>query len=88
MNIRLGFATNNRVLIVLFPTNKMLVVTKIANEKHCDKVLLRSHMSTVLSLLKYIIWVLIIARAKFILSDAHQEVCCYKDSNICRYLNS
>ena len=34
---------NSRVLIVLFPSNKiMLVVTKIIIEKHYDKVLLRS----------------------------------------------
>ena len=43
MNIRLGFVANSRVLIVLFPTNKMLVVTNIVIEKHCDEVLLRSH---------------------------------------------
>ena len=34
---------NSRVLIVLFPTNKMLAVTKIIIEKQCDEVLLRSH---------------------------------------------
>ena len=49
MNIRLGFGANSRVLIVLFPRNKMLAVTKIVIEKHCDKVLQRSHMLTVLS---------------------------------------
>ena len=42
-NIRLEFVANSIVLIVLFLTNKMLVVTKIIIEKHCDKVLLRSH---------------------------------------------
>ena len=52
MNIRLGFAANSRVLIVLFPTNEMPVVTKIIIEKRCDKALLRSHMLTVLSPLK------------------------------------
>ena len=49
MNIKLGFVANSRVLIVLFPTNKMLAVAKTVIEKHCDKVLLRSHMLTVLS---------------------------------------
>ena len=44
---------NSRVLIVLFPTNKILAVTEIIIEKHCDKVLLRSHMLTVLSPLKH-----------------------------------
>ena len=55
MNIRLGFVAISRKLIVLFPTNKMSVVTnvtKIVIEKHCDKVLLRSHMLTVLNPLK------------------------------------
>ena len=42
-NIRLGFTKNGIVL---------LAVTKIIIEKHCDKVLLRSHMLTVLSSLK------------------------------------
>ena len=42
MNIKLRFVVNSTVFIVLFPTNKMLVVTKIVIEKHCDKVLLRN----------------------------------------------
>ena len=52
MNIRFGFAVNicSRVLIVLFPTNKILEVTKIIFEKHSDEVLLRSHMLTVVKL--------------------------------------
>ena len=35
---------SSRVLIVLFPTNKMLVVTKIFIDKDSDKGLLRSQM--------------------------------------------
>ena len=54
MNIRLRFAANSRVLIVLFPTNITLAVTKIIVEKHCDKVLLKSHMLTVLSTLNHV----------------------------------
>ena len=40
---------NSRVLIVLFFTNKILAVNKIIIEKCCGKVLLRSHILTVLS---------------------------------------
>ena len=34
--MRLRFAVNSRLLVVLFPTNKMPPVTKIVIEKHCD----------------------------------------------------
>ena len=45
---------NSRMIIVLFPTNKMLAVPKIIIEKHGDKVLLRSHMLTVSPLKVYV----------------------------------
>ena len=51
-NIRHWFVANSRVLITLFPRNKMLAVTEIISEKHCDKFSLRSHMLSVLNPLK------------------------------------
>ena len=71
MNITLGFGANSRVLIVLFPTNKMLAVTKIVIKKQCDKVLQRSHMLTVLSPLNCLIIVYECAA----ISSADHSVC-------------
>ena len=47
MNIRLVFVANSRVLIVLFPTNKMLAVTKIIIEKHCDSFIEKPYVNCV-----------------------------------------